>query len=156
VTPSSPFERIPLNKRLTSIYFSAIINRENRFPAALSLFSSEPCALRDLCESPRPFRITNLQIPFPATPLFSHRSETPGGGPLVTLERGQGVLTSFRINTCKSATKQRTLTIFIINTYEKPRGGGTPFLPNFLARHGGTAILGCPPPISVQLIAAIQ
>src|SRR5258708_1862683 len=35
-------------------------------------------------------------------------------------------LTTFRINTCKSVSKQRTLTPFRINTYEKPRGrGGT-------------------------------
>ena len=34
--------------------------------------------------------------------------------------------TPFRINTCKSVTKQTTLTSFIINTYEKPGGGGPP------------------------------
>src|SRR5260370_40658789 len=33
-------------------------------------------------------------------------------------------LTSFRINTCKSVSKQRTLTPFRINTYEKHRGRG--------------------------------
>src|SRR6202048_2014298 len=33
-------------------------------------------------------------------------------------------LTSFRINTCKSVSKQRTLTPFKMNTYEKPRGRG--------------------------------
>src|SRR5260370_12610474 len=31
--------------------------------------------------------------------------------------------TTFRINTCKSVSKQRTLTPFRINTYEKPREG---------------------------------
>src|SRR5260370_17598115 len=31
---------------------------------------------------------------------------------------------SFRINTCKSVSKQTTLTIFRINTYEKHRGVG--------------------------------
>src|SRR5713226_1107081 len=36
-------------------------------------------------------------------------------------------LTTFRINTCKSVSKQRTLTPFRINTYEKHRGGGTHF-----------------------------
>src|SRR6266850_4265245 len=30
----------------------------------------------------------------------------------------------FRINTCKSLSKQTTLTLFRINTYEKHRGGG--------------------------------
>src|SRR6266851_3254797 len=33
-------------------------------------------------------------------------------------------LTTFRINTCKSVSKQRTLTIFRINTCEKQGGGG--------------------------------
>ncbi len=33
-------------------------------------------------------------------------------------------LTGFRINTCKSVSKQMTLTLFIINTYAKPGGGG--------------------------------
>src|SRR5216683_5482317 len=33
-------------------------------------------------------------------------------------------LTTFRINTCKSVSKQRTLTPLGINTYEKHRGGG--------------------------------
>jgi hypothetical protein len=32
----------------------------------------------------------------------------------------------FRINTCKSASKQTTLTLFKINTYEKTGGGGAP------------------------------
>src|SRR5258708_5412447 len=35
-------------------------------------------------------------------------------------------ITPFRINTCKSVSKQRTLSAFKINTYEKPRGGGAP------------------------------
>src|SRR5258708_7584499 len=33
---------------------------------------------------------------------------------------------SFRINTCKSASKQMTLTPFRMNTYEKQGGGGVP------------------------------
>ena len=35
-------------------------------------------------------------------------------------------LTTFRINTCKSVSKQRTLTTSRINTYKKNRGGGSP------------------------------
>jgi hypothetical protein len=35
-------------------------------------------------------------------------------------------LTTFRINTCKSASKQRTLTPFRMNTYEKQGEGGYP------------------------------
>ena len=36
------------------------------------------------------------------------------------------LVTPFGINTCKSVTKQATLTIFIINTYAKTGGGGVP------------------------------
>src|SRR5258707_364142 len=35
-------------------------------------------------------------------------------------------ITTFRINTCKSVSKQRTLTLSRINTYEKTGEGGTP------------------------------
>ena len=35
-------------------------------------------------------------------------------------------LTTFRINTCKSVSKQSTLTPFRMNTYEKQGGGGSP------------------------------
>ncbi len=37
------------------------------------------------------------------------------------------ILTTFRINTCKSVSKQRTLTPFRINTYKKTGGGGPRF-----------------------------
>jgi hypothetical protein len=37
-----------------------------------------------------------------------------------------GTLTTFRINTCKSVSKQTTLTTFRMNTCEKRGGGGTP------------------------------
>jgi hypothetical protein len=40
------------------------------------------------------------------------------------------MLTTFRINTCKSVSKQRTLTLFGINTYEKTGEGGFRSLPN--------------------------
>src|SRR5260221_7111786 len=41
-------------------------------------------------------------------------------------------LTTFRINTCKSVSKQTTLTFFRINTYEKPGGRGAPASCDFL------------------------
>src|SRR5258708_1151088 len=40
-------------------------------------------------------------------------------------------LTTFRINTCKSVSKQRTLTTFRMNTYEKPGEGGTSLCGNW-------------------------
>src|SRR5713226_7689690 len=43
-------------------------------------------------------------------------------------------LTTFRINTCKSISKQRTLTPFRINTYAKQgEGGGAPRLRSLLS-----------------------
>src|SRR5579859_1399348 len=36
-------------------------------------------------------------------------------------------VTTFRINTCKSVSKQKTLTSFRMNTYEKRGGGGHPW-----------------------------
>ena len=38
----------------------------------------------------------------------------------------QTLFKSFRINTCKSVSKQRTLTAFRMNTYAKTEGGGSP------------------------------
>ncbi len=52
-------------------------------------------------------------------------------------------LTPFRINTCKSVSKQRTLTRFRINTYEK-RGEGGPPLAHYspLAAHSPNLAAG--------------
>ena len=50
----------------------------------------------------------------------------------------------FRMNTCKSVSKQRTLTPFRMNTYEKQGGGGAPLggtSPRSCAR---TSLLRCP------------
>jgi len=44
-----------------------------------------------------------------------------------------GNVTPFRINTCKSVSKQRTSTSFRMNTYEKTPGGGTSSLPPLLS-----------------------
>jgi hypothetical protein len=41
---------------------------------------------------------------------------------------------SFRRNTCKNVSKQRTLTLFRMNTYEKHRGGGVLLLTRFPMR----------------------
>src|ERR1700730_1397505 len=40
--------------------------------------------------------------------------------------RSGGQLSTFRMNTCKSVSKQRTLTLFRMNTYAKTGGRGTP------------------------------
>jgi hypothetical protein len=43
---------------------------------------------------------------------------------------GSRVTYSFRINTCKSVSKQTTLTLFRMNTYEKTGGEGSPLHPS--------------------------
>jgi hypothetical protein len=63
-------------------------------------------------------------------PCFTHHSFTPiFEGSLATRlprsARGHFLLSTFRINTCKCATKQRTLSAFRINTYAKS-GEGVP------------------------------
>src|SRR5258706_316718 len=58
-----------------------------------------------------------LWVPFPSSPL-PHLRPLLRSPPLC--------VSTFRINTYKSVSKQRTLTIFRINTCEKPRGRGVP------------------------------
>jgi hypothetical protein len=69
-------------------------------------------------------------------------------------------LTTFRINTCKSVSKQTTLTPFRMNTYEKPkgRGGASPGdssrLPRPSRGHALTQIFQAPLPPSYAPCAA--
>src|SRR5882757_9801335 len=82
-----------------------------------------------------------LQTPFPANPFLAHQYKTPGvsRGTRFSDPAGRRIgprplrfspsLTTFRMNTCKSVSKQKTLSPFRMNTYEKPGGGVTP--PNF-------------------------
>ncbi len=78
----------------------------------------------------------------PRNPFRIRSYENTGGGGTPTLPRlprahlakgcknsETATLTTFRINTCKSVSKQRTLTPLRINTYKKPGEGGVPTLP---------------------------
>jgi len=56
-------------------------------------------------------------------------SQRGGYTPLPPTDRGTRVTYSFRINTCKSVSKQTTLTPFRMNTYEKQGGGGVSISP---------------------------
>src|SRR5258708_10367367 len=66
---------------------------------------------------------------YPLSLLLLPRGTTPGGERADPFSRrSRCALSTFRINTCKSVSKQTTLTPFRINSYEKPRGrGGTSF-----------------------------
>jgi hypothetical protein len=87
---------------------------------------------------------THHSLPTFLHPLFSYSYKPLGGQPLsfhihtkppgVYPRRSRSVslclpvrlkaLTPFRINTCKSVTKQKTLSMCTINTYAKTGGGG--------------------------------
>ncbi len=53
----------------------------------------------------------------------------------LAMRRSPLALTPFRINTCKSVSKQTTLSSFRINTYEKHRGGGVRSRPLLTAHY---------------------
>src|SRR5713101_5826428 len=80
--------------------------------------------LRSLSAAPV-LHFQQLAASFPKTPgwgvpRFSFQLPT-AHYPLLTTH---SPLTTFRINTCKSVSKQRTLTIFRMNTYAKQGEGG--------------------------------
>ncbi len=87
------------------------------------------------------FRIRSYRHPSSNSFRFRSYRNTGGGGtptlprlPRAHLANGcknseTATLTTFRINTCKSVSKQRTLTPLRINTYKKPGEGGTATLP---------------------------
>jgi hypothetical protein len=63
--------------------------------------------------------------------------------------QGSRVSYSFRINTCKSVSKQMTLTPFRMNTYEKTGGmGASPSIQNFIRE--AAAVLGCPTKVALS------
>ncbi len=135
--------------------------------ASQRLHSSPPpnlCALRALCgESLRPFRITNLQIPLPATPFLSHPCKTPGVSPSVgsVLRTPRSLCCAFSCNyfivsslrtlarSCALFTPSHPLFSIICRLFSKNAGvGGISVQPNCgrpPSSQSGTAISGCPP-----------
>jgi len=61
------------------------------------------------------------KTPEVGVPRFSFQPRTAHYPPLTT----HSLLSTFRMNTCKSVSKQSTLTTFRMNTYAKRGGGGT-------------------------------
>ena len=131
--PSRCSNGILTNKLLTSIYFRATINRENRFPAAPFLPLPNLCALGALCgESLRLFRIKNLQI------LLRH--------PCCPFSRNSFISRELQPLAPLFALFFAPLP-FVFNHFQplfpKCRGWGYPL-------KSGTAIFGCPPTTSQQ------
>jgi hypothetical protein len=78
--------------------------------------TSEPSA--SLYPEPRGVRYPLPQFLSPRCPTLLRELTYPFS------RRSLCALSTFRINTCKSVSKQTTLSSFRINTYEKPRGRG--------------------------------
>src|SRR5258708_25956975 len=74
------------------------------------------------CSNGTPF------ISFNFIPLRALFLATDGYTPLPLANCRTRVTYSFRINTCKSVSKQTTLTPFRMNTYEKQGEGGVPLV----------------------------
>jgi hypothetical protein len=93
---------------------------------ALTLAFSIACSLFPLIPQLLSFVFNTLQPLFPKTPgwgvpRISFQLPTAHYPPLTT----RSPLSTFRVNTCKSASKQSTLTTFRMNTYAKKGEGGT-------------------------------
>ncbi len=123
------------------LYFLVFVKRILRLPAAPSL--SRILVPPPL--SPKSHGVNVFADPHPLTPIASMFYKNIGVGATASLAcsalRGEGASTfhsrsplsyplspcpskPFRMNTCKSVSKQRTLTPFRMNTYEKMGGGG--------------------------------
>jgi len=100
-------------------------------PAELTPSLSYFCSLFALFSALPSFRINHLQPLFGKHPGWGYPNASMGHLEPLSSDKGRrrncSSITSFRINTCKSVSKQRTLTTFRINTYEKrgEGGGGT-------------------------------
>src|SRR6266404_425042 len=72
---------------------------------------------------PKSHRIISFADPHPLTLFKSYRSKNRGRGPLRSFNIATH-LSTCRINTSKSVSKQTTLSSFRMNTYEKQGRGG--------------------------------
>src|SRR5260370_2022106 len=99
-------------------------------PAKLNPSLSYFCSLFSLFFALPSFRINHLQPLFPKHPGwgYPYPNASTGHPGLLSSEKEQrrncSSITTFRINTCKSVSKQMTLTSFRMNTYEKRGEGG--------------------------------
>src|SRR5712691_3033359 len=97
-------------------------------PAKLTPSPSYSCSLFALFSALPSFRINHLQPLFVKHPGGGYRDASMGHLELLSSEKERrqncSSITSFRINTCKSVSKQSTLTTFRMNTYAKRGEGG--------------------------------
>src|SRR5712664_454033 len=102
----SPATSYPLSFQSAAASLSSFFSRRPLFSIACSLFSQ------------------NTRVG--GTSTLPRQAALPKGAHFANgcKNTETATLTTFRINTCKSVSKQRTLTIFRINTCEKQGGGG--------------------------------
>ena len=99
----------------------------SKSPGVGYTLTSRPCGiskLRNLFSRPSCNLVNAAPEPVHLSPSLSPLCSDLGALCVKSFPAFQGPLTPFRINTCKSVSKQTTLTPFRITTYEKPREGG--------------------------------
>src|SRR6266849_3699059 len=98
--------------------FRAMVTHEIGAPA---------CSLQPACEARSSGLLPgSLSLPIEIQPRNCHpeHSEGPASSDLDLAMQNAMPVSPFRMKTCESVSKQRTLTTFRINTYENHRGGG--------------------------------
>jgi hypothetical protein len=97
-------------------------------PSKLTPSLSHSCSLFAHFFALPSFRINHLRPLFPKHPGGGYPDASVGHLELLSRKkewlRNVSSITPFRMNTCKSVSKQSTLTTFRMNTYAKPGGGG--------------------------------
>ena len=92
-------------------------SRPNGITNLPALFKPPSCNLANVILA-EPLNLSSTPRP-PCSDLHALRVK-----PFLAFAGRHAPLTAFRINTCKSVSKQTTLTPFRITTYAKPRGRG--------------------------------
>src|SRR5713101_8135120 len=129
---TSPTSKKVLDNRYTDMITSAMLPRQLTLPphppAKLTPSLSYSCSLFALFFALPSFRINHLQPLFTKHPGWGYPNASMGRTELLSSEKERrqncSSITSFRINTCKSVSKQSTLTTFRMNTYTNRGEGG--------------------------------
>src|SRR6266446_6144121 len=122
-----------LDNRYTDMITCRVLPRQPILPPGppVKLTPSLSCSWSLLCAPKKrnSHKINSLQPLFPKHPGWGYPNASMGHPGTLSGEkerrRSCSSITTFRINTCKSVSKQSTLTTFRMNTYEKRGEGGS-------------------------------
>src|SRR5229473_6283232 len=122
---TSPTSKKVLDNRYTDMITSAMLPRRltppSHPPAKLTPSLSYSCSLFALFSALPSFTINHLQPLFAKHPGWGYPNASMEHLELLSSDKGRrrncSSITTFRINTCKSVSKQSTLTTFRMNTY---------------------------------------